>query len=61
VAVLSDNGNLYIPRAALVAAVRATSKYTGLSGTITCDATGECSASGPIFNVDKGGTWVPVQ
>ncbi len=60
VAVLSG-GKLYIPRAALVAAVRATNNYQGLSGTITCDATGECSASGPVFNVDKGGKWVPVQ
>ncbi len=60
VAVLSG-GKLYIPRSALVAAVRATNNYQGLSGTITCDATGECSASGPVFNVDKSGKWVPVQ
>jgi branched-chain amino acid transport system substrate-binding protein len=61
VAVLSSDGNLYIPRAALVAAVRATSNYHGLSGVISCDATGECSASGPVFQVDKGGKWVPAQ
>ncbi len=60
VAVVSG-GKLYIPRAALVSAVRATSNYVGLSGTIGCDATGECSASGPVFNVDKGGKWVPAQ
>lgn len=58
VAVLGGDGNLYIPRAALVAAVRATSGYQGLSGTVTCDSTGECSASGPVFNIDKGGKWV---
>jgi branched-chain amino acid transport system substrate-binding protein len=58
VAVLSG-GKLYVPRAALVAAVRGTKDYKGLSGTITCDATGECSASGPVFQVDKGGKWVP--
>jgi len=46
-------GKLYIPRAALVSAVRATSNYVGLSGTIGCDATGECSASGPVFNVGQ--------
>jgi branched-chain amino acid transport system substrate-binding protein len=57
VAVLSG-GKLYIPRAALVAAVRATKDYQGLSGTITCDSTGECSASGPVFNIDQGGKWV---
>ena len=56
-----NGGKLYVPRAALVAAVRATKDYQGLSGTISCDATGECSASGPVFNVDKGGKWVPVQ
>jgi branched-chain amino acid transport system substrate-binding protein len=50
---------LYIPRAALVAAVRGTKDYQGLSGTISCDSTGECSASGPVFNVDQGGKWVP--
>jgi branched-chain amino acid transport system substrate-binding protein len=57
VAVVSG-GKLYVPRAALVAAVRGTNNYAGLSGTITCDPTGECSASGPVFNVDKGGKWV---
>ena len=54
VAKLGGDGNLYIPRAALVAAVRGTKDYQGLSGTTTCDATGECSASGPVFNVDQG-------
>ena len=58
IAVLSDDGNLYIPRATLVAAVRATKDYHGLSGTITCNAIGECSASGPVFNIDQGGKWV---
>jgi branched-chain amino acid transport system substrate-binding protein len=58
VAILSNDGNLYIPRADLVAAVRATKDYQGLSGTITCDSTGECSASGPVFNIDQGGKWV---
>jgi branched-chain amino acid transport system substrate-binding protein len=58
VAQLGGDGKLYVPRAALVAAVRATKDYQGLSGTTTCDATGECSASGPVFNVDQGGKWV---
>jgi branched-chain amino acid transport system substrate-binding protein len=57
VAVLSGD-KLYVPRATLVAAVRATKDYQGLSGTTTCDATGECSASGPVFNVNQGGVWV---
>ena len=58
VAVLGDDGNLYIPRTALVDAVRATKDYKGLSGTITCDANGECASSGPTFYIDKGGKWV---
>ncbi len=60
VAVLGDDGNLYIPRGALIAAVRATKDYQGLSGTITCDSTGECSASGPTFYKDDGTQWVAV-
>jgi branched-chain amino acid transport system substrate-binding protein len=57
VAILSGDGNLYIPRVTLVAAVRAIKDYQGLSGTITCDAVGECSASGPVFNIVKDGKW----
>lgn len=59
-AVLGGDGKLYIPRSALVTAVRATKDYIGLSGTITCDSTGECAASGPVFVVDVGGVWVEV-
>ena len=57
VAVLSG-GKLYIPRAALVEVVRNTKGYQGLSGEISCDATGECSASGPVFQINQGGKWV---
>jgi branched-chain amino acid transport system substrate-binding protein len=59
VAVKGDDGNLYIPRGALVAAVRGLKDYKGLSGTVTCDSTGECSASGPTFYIVKDGAWVP--
>jgi len=58
VAVLGGDGKLYIPRSTLVAAVRATKDYQGLSGTVTCNTSGECSASGPVFNIDQGGKWV---
>jgi branched-chain amino acid transport system substrate-binding protein len=58
VAILGSDGNLYIPRGALIAAVRGTKNYQGLSGLISCDATGECSASGPTFYIDKSGKWV---
>jgi len=55
---VTSGGKLYVPRSALVAAVRATKGYQGLSGEVTCDATGECSASGPVFQIDQGGKWV---
>jgi branched-chain amino acid transport system substrate-binding protein len=58
VAILGTDGNLYIPRSALIAAVRGTKDYQGLSGVISCDATGECGSSGPVFYIVKDGDWV---
>ena len=57
-AILGDDGNLYIPRGALVENVRGLEGYEGLSGTITCDETGECNTAGPIFYVVQDGEWV---
>jgi len=58
VGVLGADGNLYIPRSALIAAVRGTMDYQGLSGVVTCDATGECASSSPNFQIVKNGQWV---
>ena len=58
VAIVGGDGNLYIPRGALVTAVRNIKGYQGLSGNVTCDTTGECSASGPTFYMVKSGAWV---
>jgi branched-chain amino acid transport system substrate-binding protein len=58
VAVKGGDGSLYVPRGALVTAVRSLKDYQGLTGTFTCDAVGECNASGPIFVIDKNSTWV---
>ncbi len=58
VAKLDDAGNLTINRADLVKAVRSTKGYQGITGEITCDANGECNASGPTFYVVKDGQWV---
>jgi len=58
VAVKGDDGSLYVPRGALVTAVRSLSNYQGLTGTFTCDSVGECNASGPIFVVVQNGAWV---
>ncbi|MEI7848236.1 MAG: branched-chain amino acid ABC transporter substrate-binding protein [Chloroflexota bacterium] len=60
VAVVSGD-TIYIPRAALVAAVRGIKDYQGLAGVITCKANGECNASGPVFYMAKGGKWEPAK
>jgi branched-chain amino acid transport system substrate-binding protein len=57
VAILGDDGNLYIPREALVQAVDNLTGYEGLTGTITC-INGDCNASGPSFMVVRNGEWV---
>ena len=57
VAVLGADGNLYVPRGALVAAVRGIKDYQGISGMVACDATGECASSSPVFDVVKDGKW----
>jgi branched-chain amino acid transport system substrate-binding protein len=59
VAVLGTDGNLYVPRGALVTAVRTLKDYKGIGGTYSCDATGECNTLAPMFVVIKGGAWVP--
>lgn len=61
VAFKGGDGNLYIPRSALVTAVRNTKDFKGLSGTLSCDSTGECNASGPIFYIVKDGKWAPAE
>jgi len=57
VAILGDDGSLYIPREALVAAVNGMEGYEGLTGVLTCNG-GECNASGPSFQVVQDGAWV---
>lgn len=55
VAVLGDDGSLTIDRAALAEAIRATSEYEGLSGTITCAENGDCGAGViQVFAVEDG-------
>lgn len=58
VAFKGDDGNLYVPRGALVEAVRNTD-YQGLTGTVKCDEKGECNASGPTFYILTDGEWIP--
>ncbi len=59
VAILGDSGNLYVPRSALLTAVRTLTDYKGIGGTYSCDATGECNTLPPMFVVVTNGAWVP--
>lgn len=58
VAVLGDDGSLYIPRGALVAAVRGLNNWTGISGSYTCAPVGDCNIEGPQFWIVEGGEFV---
>jgi branched-chain amino acid transport system substrate-binding protein len=61
VAIVGDDGTIYVPRSAMVEAVRGLSGYQGLSGVITCDAVGECNTTGPTFYVIQDGGWVQAE
>ncbi len=52
-----EGGTLYVPRGALVDAVRNTN-FVGLTGAVICDEIGECNASGPTFYQVVDGVWV---
>ena len=55
IAVLEENGNLRIDRAALQAEIRNTSDYAGVTGTIRCDETGECLRSPTsVYQIQDG-------
>jgi branched-chain amino acid transport system substrate-binding protein len=55
---VQSGDNLVIPRKALADAVRATSGYEGLTGSINCSDTGECAAASILFMTVESGGWV---
>ena len=57
-AIMGDDGNLYLPREVLVANVRGMTGFSGLTGEITCDESGECNTVGPTFFIVEDGQWV---
>ena len=61
VAVKGGDGSLYVPRSALVNAVRTLKDFKGVAGTYSCNEVGECNSNGPLFVVIKDGAWVPAQ
>jgi len=54
-----EGDKVFIPRSAIVQAVRNT-YFVGLTGSIQCDDIGECNASGPSFYKVVDGVWVPL-
>jgi branched-chain amino acid transport system substrate-binding protein len=54
---VKDGDNLVIPRKGLADAVRSTTDFPGLTGTLTCTA-GECASAEPVFMIVEGGEWV---
>lgn len=62
VATVDADGNLVINREDLIAAIRNTTDYAGLTGTLSCDpTTGECGAGSIGVNLVEGGEWVAVE
>jgi branched-chain amino acid transport system substrate-binding protein len=61
VAVKGDDGSLYVPRGALVEAVRTLKDFKGVAGTYSCNDVGECNSNGPLFVKIENGKWVPAK
>ena len=61
VAKTDASGNLTVDREALIKAVRGTTNYVGLTGTLTCNSVGECGTGTVIVYQVKAGAWVPVK
>ena len=63
VAVKATDGTIHIPRKALRDAIFATKDFTGITGVLSCSATGDCGA--PLIAVyqvtarEVGGQWPP--
>jgi len=57
VATVDSKGDLNIDREALIKAVRATKGFKGLTGTLTCDAKGDCGAGEVGIYEIKSGKW----
>ncbi len=63
VAITAEDGTIYIPKSALRDAIFATSNFAGITGSLSCSATGDCGA--PVIAVyevtarETGGEWPP--
>jgi ABC-type branched-subunit amino acid transport system substrate-binding protein len=61
VGVQGEDGALYIPRGALVEAVRGLENYAGISGTYTCNNMGDCNIEGPQIVKVIDGESIPIE
>jgi branched-chain amino acid transport system substrate-binding protein len=63
VAVKGSDGTLYIPKQALRDAIFATKDFKGITGVLSCSATGDCGAPliamYQITSRETGGEWPP--
>ncbi|MGQ9553102.1 MAG: branched-chain amino acid ABC transporter substrate-binding protein [Anaerolineae bacterium] len=57
---VDPEGNLHIGRKALNDAIRATKDYKGLSGTITCEADGDCGTGTVAVSQVQNGAYVTI-
>ena len=60
VGILGEDGALYIPRGALLTAVRNLENYVGISGTYTCNIMGSCNLEGPQIVKVIDGKYAPM-
>jgi branched-chain amino acid transport system substrate-binding protein len=60
VAQMDADGNLLIGRQALIDAIAATSGFEGITGTLTCDANGDCADAQIAVNQVIDGAFEPV-
>jgi peptide/nickel transport system substrate-binding protein len=61
VGVADADGNLMIGRKALNEAIRGTTGYKGLTGTLTCDENGDCGVGSVAVSMVQGGQWVAAE
>jgi len=61
VAVVGADGNLYVPRAAMLEELRGLRNFQGVGGNATCSAEGECNVAGPAFYTLQAGVWAQVR
>jgi branched-chain amino acid transport system substrate-binding protein len=60
VAIQGEDGTIYIPRTALRDAVFATSGYDGITGSLTCNETGDCADPAISVSRIEGGQFVRI-